>query len=121
MPTFVYSGKTASGEMRKGEMQAANLARATASLRRQHILPSSISQKKAWFSLSIINIPGFGQKVTTKDLVIFSRQFATMIDAGLPLVQCLDILASQQENAEFKKVLIDVKSSVEEARPSPAP
>jgi len=113
MPTFVYSGKTASGEMRKGEMQAANLAQATASLRRQQILPSSISQKKAGFSLSSINIPGFGQKVTTKDLVIFSRQFATMIDAGLPLVQCLDILASQQENAEFKKVLIDVKASVE--------
>ena len=113
MPTFVYSGKTASGEMRKGEMQAANLAQATASLRRQQILPSSISQKKAGFSLSSINIPGLGQKVTTKDLVIFSRQFATMIDAGLPLVQCLDILASQQENAEFKKVLIDVKSSVE--------
>lgn len=112
MPTFVYSGKTASGEARKGELQAANLAQATAALRRQQILPASISQKKAG-GLSSIKIPGFGQKVTTKDLVIFSRQFATMIDAGLPLVQCLDILASQQENAEFKKVLIEVKSSVE--------
>ena len=60
-----------------------------------------------------LKIPGFGKGIKTKDIVIFSRQFATMIDAGLPLVQCLDILASQQENAEFKKVLLDVKSSVE--------
>lgn len=113
MPIFVYSGKTASGEMRKGELQAANLAQATAALRRQQILPSSISKKKEGMSLSNIKLPGLGEKIKTKDLVIFSRQFATMIDAGLPLVQCLDILASQQEKAEFKKVLIDVKSSVE--------
>lgn len=113
MPTFVYSGKSVSGELRKGELQAASVAQATAALKRQQILPSSISKKGAAFSLSSLKIPGLGEKVKTKDLVIFSRQFATMIDAGLPLVQCLDILASQQEKAEFKKVLIDVKSSVE--------
>ncbi len=112
MPTFVYTGKSSTGEAVKGELQAASLAQATAQLRRQQILPATITEKKG-FSLSSITIPGFGAKVTTKDLVIFSRQFATMIDAGLPLVQCLEILASQQENPEFKKILIDVKASVE--------
>jgi len=112
MPTFVYSGKTVSGEPRRGELQAASVAQATTMLRRQQILPSSISKKGSGLNMNI-KLPGLGEKVKTKDLVIFSRQFATMIDAGLPLVQCLDILASQQEKAEFKKVLIDVKSSVE--------
>ncbi|MDP2689343.1 MAG: type II secretion system F family protein, partial [Deltaproteobacteria bacterium] len=113
MATFVYSGKTINGEVRKGEVQAANMAQATAALRRQQIIPASINQKKAGFSLGDIKIPGLSKGVTTKDIVVFSRQFATMIDAGLPLVQCLDILANQQDNAEFKKVLADVKGSVE--------
>lgn len=112
MPTFAYTAKMPDGEMRKGEVQAANLAQATASLRRQQIIPTTISEKKG-FSLNDIKIPGLGKKITTKDLVIFSRQFATMIDAGLPLVQCLDILSSQQPNPEFKRILFDVKSSVE--------
>ncbi|OGQ03981.1 MAG: pilus assembly protein PilC [Deltaproteobacteria bacterium RBG_19FT_COMBO_58_16] len=113
MATFVYSGKTMNGEVKKGELQAANMSQATAALRRQHIIPSTLNQKKAGFSLKDIKIPGLSQGVKTKDLVIFSRQFATMIDAGLPLVQCLEILSSQQDNAEFKRVLIDVKSAVE--------
>lgn len=113
MPTFVYSGKSAGGEMRKGELQAATLAQATASLRRQQIVPASINEKKEGFSFSKLSEIKLGGGVKTKDIVIFSRQFATMIDAGLPLVQCLDILASQQDNATFKKVLIDVKSTVE--------
>ncbi len=113
MATFVYSGKTINGEVRKGEVQAANMAQATAALRRQQIIPASINQKKAGFSLGDIKIPGLTKGVKTKDIVVFSRQFATMIDAGLPLVQCLDILSNQQDNAEFKKVLTDVKSSVE--------
>ncbi len=112
MPIFVYTGKTLGGEARKGELEAANLAAATATLRRQQILPASVTPKKSGLSLEL-KIPGFGKGVKTKDIVIFSRQFATMIDAGLPLVQCLDILASQQENPEFKKVLLDVKGSVE--------
>ncbi len=100
--------------MRKGEIQASSLAQATAALRRQHIIATNITQKKSGLAaLNEITIPGLGRKITTKDIVVFTRQFATMIDAGLPLVQCLDILASQQENPEFKKVLIDVKSSVE--------
>ncbi len=116
MATFVYTGKSVTGEVRKGVVEAANLAGATASLRRQQVIPSTLTEKKSFLAtLNNINIqiPGMGQRVTAKDLVIFSRQFATMIDAGLPLVQCLDILASQLENAEFKRVLLDVKGSVE--------
>lgn len=113
MPTFTYSGKSVSGEMRKGELQAANLAQATAVLKRQQIVPASINEKKGGFSLANLSEIKFGGGVKPKDLVVFSRQFATMIDAGLPLVQCLEILAGQQENAQFKKVLLDVKSSVE--------
>lgn len=114
MPTFVYTGKAPGGEVRKGEIDATNMAQAQAVLRRQQVLVSSISQKKGAFAgLKDLRIPGLGASVKTKDIVIFSRQFATMIDAGLPLVQCLDILGTQQENAEFKRVLLDVKSSVE--------
>ncbi len=116
MATFVYTGKSVTGEVRKGELEAASLAQATAALRRQQVIPSTLSEKKSFLaSLNSINIkiPGLGARIKTKDLVIFSRQFATMIDAGLPLVQCLDILSNQQENAEFKTVLLDVKGSVE--------
>ncbi len=111
MPTFVYAGKSISGDSIKGEIEAPNLAQATVALRRQQIIPSTINQKKSGFGN--FKIPGLGGGVKTKEIVIFSRQFATMIDAGLPLVQCLDILASQQPNMVFKKVLSDVKGSVE--------
>ncbi|MEK6531782.1 MAG: type II secretion system F family protein [Deltaproteobacteria bacterium] len=111
MPTFVYAGKSISGDSIKGEIEAPNLAQATAALRRQQIIPSAINQKKSGFGG--FKIPGLGAGVKTKEIVIFSRQFATMIDAGLPLVQCLEILATQQTNMEFKKVLADVKGSVE--------
>lgn len=114
MPTFVYSGKAMSGEVRKGEINAPSMAQATAALRRQQIVASSISQKKGLLArMNEIQIPGMGRGIKTKELVIFTRQFATMIDAGLPLVQCLDILATQHENPVFKKVIFDVKSSVE--------
>ena len=84
------------------------MAQATAALKRQQISPTSITEKKKGFAF-----PSFGGGVKAKELVIFSRQFATMIDAGLPLVQCLEILGSQQENPAFKKVLIEVKVAVE--------
>jgi type IV pilus assembly protein PilC len=112
MPTFAYTGRTASGEPRKGDIDAMNVAQATAALRRQQIIPSSITEKKGIGSIQI-KIPGLGPGIKTKELVVFTRQFATMIDAGLPLVQCLEILASQQDNPEFQRVIYDVKSSVE--------
>ncbi|MFQ5480771.1 MAG: type II secretion system F family protein [Thermodesulfobacteriota bacterium] len=114
MATFVYKGKTSGGIFKKGELAAGNLAQATASLRRQNIIPVSVTQKKGLYAtLNSINIPGLSKGISTKDLAIFSRQFATMIDAGLPLVQCLDILSSQHDNAEFKKILVEVKIAVE--------
>ncbi|MBI5048303.1 MAG: type II secretion system F family protein [Deltaproteobacteria bacterium] len=111
MPIFTYEGKTLSGEPRKGEIEAASLAVATTALRRQQIITSKLSEKKTGaFSFKI---PGLGGKVTTKEIVIFTRQFATMIDAGLPLVQCLDILSGQQQNQLFKTTLTEIKKSVE--------
>ena len=99
--------------MRRGELEAANVAQATATLRRQQLVPTSIKKKGGGLNLNM-DIALFAPKVTNKDIVIFSRQFATMIDAGLPLVQCLDILSSQAENKTFQKILHDVKSAVEE-------
>jgi len=113
MATFSYRGRTLNGEVRRGEIESINLAAATAALRRQQIIPASISEKKKGIGSIEINIPGFARKVTTKEVVVFTRMFATMIDAGLPLIQCLDILHAQQENPVLKKVLSEVKSSVE--------
>ncbi len=114
MATFVYKGKTSGGIFKKGELQAGNLAQATASLRRRNIIPVSVTPKKGLIAtMNDISIPGLTKGIKAKDLAIFSRQFATMIDAGLPLVQCLEILSSQHDNAEFKKILLEVKNSVE--------
>lgn len=103
------------GDVRKGEVEASNLAQANATIKRMQINASSVAEKSAGGGSIVDKIKKFklGGGVKAKEIVVFSRQFATMIDAGLPLVQCLEILSSQQENAEFKRVLIDVKSSVE--------
>ncbi|HLB05761.1 MAG TPA: type II secretion system F family protein [Thermodesulfobacteriota bacterium] len=106
MPIFTWEGKTRKGEAKKGEMEASNEATVNANLSRQGIIATSVKVKTSAAK------PARG-KVGTKDLVVFTRQFATMIDAGLPLVQCLDILSSQQENKFFKAVLIQVKADVE--------
>lgn len=107
MPVFTWEGKTRKGETRKGEMEAANETAVNSSLSRQGIVATSVKVKTAETKAAKVG------KVSTKDLVIFTRQFATMIDAGLPLVQCLDILSSQQENKGFKVVLTQVKADVE--------
>ncbi|HSB80573.1 MAG TPA: type II secretion system F family protein [Candidatus Methylomirabilis sp.] len=108
MAVFVYSGRTRGGQTLTGEMEAANREAVVAKLRTQQIIATSVRAKARE-----IVIPGFGGGVTEKDIVVFTRQFATMIDAGLPLVQCLEILASQQENKVFKKTLMDIRQSVE--------
>ena len=82
MPTFAYTARTPAGEVRKGEIDAPNLAQAQAALRRQQIIPTTVTQKKAG-GLGAIKIPGFGPG-SGPGTVIFNRQFATMIDAGLP-------------------------------------
>ncbi len=112
MAKFSWEGKNRAGKVQKGTMEAPDEAAVIAALRRQGILPSRIKERGKGLDMEI-KIPGLEPKVTTKDLVVFTRQFATMIDAGLPLVQCLDILARQQANKTFKKILTEVKESVE--------
>ncbi len=108
MAVFVYTGRTRGGQTITGEMEAATREAVVARLRSQQVIATGVRAKPRE-----ISIPGFGGKVTEKDIVVFTRQFATMIDAGLPLVQCLEILASQQENKLFKKTLTDIRTSVE--------
>ena len=112
MAKFSWQGKNRSGKVQKGEMEAPSEATVSAPLRRQGILPSKVKERGKGMDINI-NIPGMQPKITTKDLVVFTRQFATMIDAGLPLIQCLDILSNQQENATFKLILLSVKEDVE--------
>ena len=116
MPVFAYEGRTSGGETRKGEVEAANADAARSRLRQMQISPTSVKAKGGGFGAIQINIatPKFLQaKVTTKDLVIFTRQFSTMIDSGLPLVQCLDILSKQSTNATFRDQLSVIKEQVE--------
>jgi type IV pilus assembly protein PilC len=110
MPRFVWEGRTRVGGTMTGETEAPNEAFVVAQLRRQQIVPVKVKPKARDIA---IRIPGLGGSVSRKELAIFTRQFATMIDAGLPLVQCLDILGMQQENAAFKKVILKVKEDVE--------
>lgn len=109
MATFIWEGKTASGEIRKGEMDAKTDKEVRNRLMGQQIVASKVRRKMGAIE---ITIPGMGG-VGSKDLVVFTRQFATMIDAGLPLVQCLELLASQEPNKVFQKVIYDVKATVE--------
>ena len=108
MPVFTYRGTNRTGASVTGERQAENKAQLAAALRREQINVSKLSEKGKEF-----NIPTFGTGVEAKELAIFTRQFSVMIDAGLPLVQCLEILAGQQENKTFQKILNGVRASVE--------
>lgn len=110
MPMFAYVGRTRGGQTISGEMEAPNREAVAAQLRKQQILATSVRQKAKEIE---IRIPGFGTGVKDKDIAVFTRQFATMIDAGLPLVQCLEILAAQQPNKIFKKALQDIRTDVE--------
>jgi type IV pilus assembly protein PilC len=107
MAVFIYSGRTRSGQTINGEMEAATREAVVARLRSQQIVATAVRPKPREISFS------FGGSVSEKEIVVFTRQFATMIDAGLPLVQCLEILASQQDNKAFKKTLTEIRQSVE--------
>jgi len=110
MPIYIWKGVNSYGEKRKGELEAVDEAAARAQLRRLRIDNPKIKEKpKDIFE----NIALFQPKVTGKDIVIFTRQLSTMIDAGLPLVQCLQILAKQQSNTTFRKVLQEIQTDVE--------
>src|ERR1700691_3220970 len=100
MPVFTYRGVNRAGSNVSGERTAESKAELTALLRREQINVRKVTEKGKEF-----NIPVFGTGVDAKELAIFTRQFSVMIDAGLPLVQCLEILAGQQENKTFQKIL----------------
>ena len=108
MPVFTYRGTNRSGGSVAGEMTASSKSELQSLLRRQQITPTKMSEKGKEF-----NLPTFGGGVSAKELAVFTRQFSVMIDAGLPLVQCLEILASQQENKLFQKVLTGTRAAVE--------
>jgi type IV pilus assembly protein PilC len=111
MPTYVFKGRNRLNEMISGEREAASQDELRQLLRREQIVVTQSSEKGREISIPKL---GRGKKVKAKELAIFTRQFSVMIDAGLPLVQCLDILAQQQQNAFFRDVLNQVRQSVEE-------
>jgi type IV pilus assembly protein PilC len=108
MPDYKYQGTSRAGGSVSGVMTAANKSELANLLKRQQITATKMTEKGKEF-----NIPTFGGGVKAKELAIFTRQFSVMIDAGLPLVQCLEILAGQQENKFFQKVLVNTRSQVE--------
>ena len=112
MPSFNWEARTKAGGIQKGVIEAASVELVEAQLRKFGFSNITIKEVVTGFSFKIPRFGG-GGKVQSKDLVVFTRQFATMIDSGLPLVQCLEILASQQENKAFQDVLFKVKESVE--------
>ncbi len=113
MATFAYVGRTRQGAVKKGELSAKNREDAIERLRKQSVTVNSIEEKGGKGGDSIWNMEIGGSSVSGKDIVIFTRQFGTMINAGLPLIQCLDILANQSENKTLRKTLADVKLQVE--------
>jgi type IV pilus assembly protein PilC len=109
MATFAYSARTATGEMQNGTLEVKDRDEVVAALRKQRLVPLKIEEKKSSFDLGALLSGG----VSTRDIVIFTRQFATMINSGLPLVQSLDILAKQSENKALRKVIEQVLYDVE--------
>ena len=108
MPNFVWKGRNRSGLVQEGVLAADSKDIALASLRRQNIVVTGIRERGKEISLTKM-----GRKVPPKTLAVFTRQFSVMIDAGLPLVQCLEILANQQEHKNFQKILLQVRQDVE--------
>jgi type IV pilus assembly protein PilC len=108
MANFAWKGKNRAGQMQEGVLAADSKDAVIAALRRQQILVTAVTEKGKELAL-----PKFGGGVSQKEIGIFTRQFSVMIDAGLPLVQCLEILATQQENRAFQKALFAVRQDVE--------
>lgn len=109
MATFAYVGRSKSGSVKKGELVAKSRDEAVEQLRKQSVVVTSLQEKAASGALSF----SFGTGLSDKDLVVFTRQFGTMINAGLPLIQCLEILSTQSENAALRKAVGEVKGEVE--------
>jgi type IV pilus assembly protein PilC len=109
MAVYVWAAQGRAGEMKKGETEAINEAAVRTQLRRQGLKPTRVKEKPKDL-LEMIPLKG---RVKSKDVVIFSRQFSTMISAGLPLIQCLDILATQEQNKTFSRVIRTIKEDIE--------
>jgi type IV pilus assembly protein PilC len=116
MPTFAYAGRTRAGQTVSGERTAESMDAAVTALRRDQIMVTRITRAK---EKEKADAPAkrkagkLGKKVKTKNLAVFTRQFSVMIDAGLPLVQCLDILGGQEEDANFAAVILNTRADVE--------
>ena len=110
MPVYVWKGRTLAGEIQTGELTFDSQDEALSALRKKRIIVTSVREKRGDIKLSI---PQFGPVVSTRDLAIFTRQFATMINAGLPLVQCLDILSKQTEKETFRTIIGQTMRDVE--------
>jgi type IV pilus assembly protein PilC len=110
MPIYLWEGKNRNNIVQKGEMEASSEDLVRSNLNRLRITPTKIKKKpKDLFE----NVAFLQPNVTQRDVILFCRQFSTMIDAGLPIIQCMDILYAQQENATFKKMLKNIKEQVE--------
>ena len=109
MATWTWQGRTRNGDEAAGEMTADSENEVLEKLRSQNIQPTRVKKKSAEFKL-----PSLRGGISSKELVVFTRQFATMIDAGLPLVQCLEILGSAEPNKNFQKIIFAVKADVEQ-------
>ena len=109
MPSFVWKGKTRAGGFQEGVLLADSRDAAVATLRRQQIQISGLREKGREFRL----LPKFPGRINSKKIAIFTRQFSVMLDAGLPLVQCLEILGEQQEQPKFREIIAKVRNDVE--------
>ncbi len=110
MPVYLWKGRTTGGEIQTGELTLDSQEEALVALRKKRIIVTSVREKKNDVKFEL---PKFGSGVSTRDLAIFTRQFATMINAGLPLVQCLDILSKQTEKERFRNTIAQVMREVE--------
>jgi type IV pilus assembly protein PilC len=110
MPVFAYRGRTRTGQLVAGQMEANTQEAVVAQLRQQRVMVTSVKAKPKPIQFKI---PGFGGKVKDKELAVFTRQIATMIDAGLPLVQCIEILAIQQPNKQLREALTEIRENLE--------
>ena len=108
MPNFTWKGRTREGRVQEGVLVAENKTSVITSLRKQQIIVTAVSERGKEFAL-----PKLGGGISQKEIAIFTRQFSVMIDAGLPLVQCLEILGTQQDNRTFQKILFAVRQDVE--------
>src|SRR3569832_2319191 len=111
MPTYVFKGRNRMGEVIVGERMADSRDVLRQLLRREQVMLTSVKEKGR--EVAVPKLGGRSKKVKAKDLAIFTRQFSVMIDAGLPLVQCLELLGSQQDHKPFQKIILAVRQDVE--------